>query len=165
MKKRKNIQKKLSISKFQIIGIGLGALLIGSIGYNTAGSFVPVNRSFPVLGTPSNFFLKGINYSDTGYAFASQSTKGGKSLSSNGIRSPTITTNKNGLVTIHLINEDKNEKGAPSQHNFNIDEFNVHSDTLSYFQTDTITFVADKKGSFEYYCSIHPEMRGLIVVE
>jgi plastocyanin len=27
-----------------------------------------------------------------------------------------------------------------------------------------ITFIVDKDGTFEYYCSIHPEMRGKVVV-
>jgi plastocyanin len=44
------------------------------------------------------------------------------------------------------------------------DEFNVHTRDLGYFETQTVTFLADKKGTFEYYCTIHPEMKGIIKV-
>jgi plastocyanin len=36
---------------------------------------------------------------------------------------------------------------------------------LAYYETQTITFVADKTGTFEYYCTIHPEMKGNITIE
>ena len=61
-----------------------------------------------------------------------------------------------------MINEDID---SGSKHNINIDEFNVHSRDLGYFESQTITFVADKAGTFKYYCSIHPEMKGEIIVE
>jgi plastocyanin len=60
-----------------------------------------------------------------------------------------------------MINEDYQ---THSKHNFNIDQFNVHTKDLGYFQTQTVTFVADKEGTFQYYCTIHPEMKGNIVV-
>jgi cupredoxin-like protein len=66
-----------------------------------------------------------------------------------------------GLESIHFINEDYD---THSKHNFNIDEFKVHSKDLGYFQSQIITFIVDKDGMFEYYCSIHPEMRGKVVV-
>lgn len=62
---------------------------------------------------------------------------------------------------MHVINEDYE---THSKHNFNIDEFNVHTRDLGYFETQTISFLADKKGTFEYYCTIHPEMRGTIEI-
>jgi plastocyanin len=40
----------------------------------------------------------------------------------------------------------------------------VHTKDLGYFQTQTVTFIADKEGTFQYYCTIHPEMKGNIVV-
>jgi nitrite reductase (NO-forming) len=39
-------------------------------------------------------------------------------------------------------------------HNFNIDEFNVKSDTVKAGDSTVIEFVADKTGTFEYYCSV-----------
>lgn len=37
-------------------------------------------------------------------------------------------------------------------HNFNIDEFNIHSETPTNKET-TVEFTADKVGKFIYYCS------------
>jgi len=39
-------------------------------------------------------------------------------------------------------------------HDLVIDEFNVRTKQLPAGQSETITFVADKVGSFEYYCSV-----------
>ena len=74
---------------------------------------------------------------------------------------PTLYVSKGGLESIHFINEDYD---THSKHNFNIDEFKVHSKDLGYFQSQIITFIVNKDGMFEYYCSIHPEMRGKLVV-
>jgi plastocyanin len=40
----------------------------------------------------------------------------------------------------------------------------VHTRDLNYFESQTIDFVPDKAGHFEYYCSIHSEMKGVITV-
>lgn len=56
-------------------------------------------------------------------------------------------------------------------HDFNIDELGVKSGAIKDGDTGTIEFVASKKGSFEYYCSIgngyHRKMGqvGKIIVE
>lgn len=156
-KKSKKINLKMIIT---IIG---SALVIGVLGYVAIDSMIPVNADHLVFSVPSNIYIKALN-SPTGYYFAHQSTKGSK-VQSSGYGSPTLQVAKDNLVSIHLINEDNTMSNALSTHNINIDEFNVHSNDLHYFQTQTITFVADKQGEFEYYCTIHPEMKGKIVVE
>jgi plastocyanin len=45
-----------------------------------------------------------------------------------------------------------------------VDEFNVHTRDLGYFESQSITFIADKAGTFKIYCTIHPEMTGSVVV-
>lgn len=140
------------------------ALLIAGGSYYVIMSMIPVNATLPVFGSPSNIFIKAVK-TNKGYTFASQSVKGGKTPPILGKTSPTFIVEDGNLVTMHLINEDKNMPNELSKHNLNIDEFNVHSKDLSYFQTQSITFLADKKGTFDYYCSIHPEMRGEIIVE
>jgi plastocyanin len=54
-------------------------------------------------------------------------------------------------------------------HNFNIDELNVHSLTVTSGNTTEVTFTATQKGTFEYYCNIsnHRElgMVGNLIVE
>ena len=91
-------------------------------------------------------------------------TKGGKNIPYSEGKSPPISLSKGNLVQIHLINEEKNQPGNPSKHNLNIDEFNVHIKDLNYFQSESVTFLADKTGTFDYYCSIHPKMKGTITV-
>lgn len=54
-------------------------------------------------------------------------------------------------------------------HDLVIDEFNVKTDRINAGQSDTIEFVADQTGTFEYYCSVpgHREagMVGKLIVE
>lgn len=54
-------------------------------------------------------------------------------------------------------------------HNWVIDEFNAKTKTIPSGQTDTVQFVADKAGTFEYYCSVgnHRQMgmKGNLIVE
>lgn len=56
-----------------------------------------------------------------------------------------ITVNKGDKVRIKITNT----KGT---HDFKIDEFGVYTDT-PLNQEMTVEFVADKAGSFEYYCT------------
>ncbi|TLX79009.1 MAG: chemotaxis protein, partial [Thaumarchaeota archaeon] len=97
-----------------------------------------------------------------GYIFQEQSTRQGKKSLSTGAVDVSIHVIKGELVSIHVINEDKETQ---SQQDLNIDEFNVHTKKLNYFQAQTINFIADKIGTFKYYSTIHPEMKGTIVVE
>lgn len=59
----------------------------------------------------------------------------------------TMTVNKGDTVKITL-------KNAGGTHDLKIDEFNVATPRINSGQSATITFVADKTGTFEYYCSV-----------
>ena len=59
----------------------------------------------------------------------------------------TITVNKGDKVEITF-------KSIGGVHDFMLDEFKVVTKQLSTGQSQTITFVADKTGTFEYYCSV-----------
>ena len=77
--------------------------------------------------------------------------------------SPTIIKVKNGdTVKITF----KNNEGF---HDLKIDEFNVATQKIKAGDEEMVTFVADKVGSFEYYCSVGDHrakgMVGTIVVE
>ena len=48
-------------------------------------------------------------------------------------------------VIIHI-------KTTSGMHDFNLDEFNVHSETPKD-EVTTVEFIADQTGSFQYYCS------------
>ena len=156
---------KPKLGKKTVVGIILMVVLVSGGGYYGILTMIPVNGTLPVFGSPTNIFIKAIKSTDKGYVFASQSVKGGKSPPTLGKTSPTYIVEEGNLVSIHLINEERNLPNGNSLHNLNIDEFNVHTKDLHYFQAETITFLADKKGTFDYYCTIHPEMKGEIIVE
>ena len=155
--------KKVKFSKGGIITIAAICGISVLIGFFVLNSFRPVNYDGFVFESPTNIFLKALK-SQEGYHYSLQSTRGGKVVPSVAGNSPSLMVSKGNLVQIHLINEEKNDSSNSSNHNLNIDEFNVHTGDLGYFQTKSITFLADKTGTFYYYCSIHPEMKGSITV-
>lgn len=157
-------QKLKQNYKRTVFKIGIAGGIISIATYAVLISMIPVNVDYPVFEPPENFFLKTVKQNGE-HVFASQSAKGGKGVPSAGKRSPTFHIAEGSLVSIHLINEQKSTVDEKSLHNINIDKFNVHSNDLEYFQTQTITFLANEKGEFQYYCSIHPEMNGKITVE
>jgi plastocyanin len=72
-----------------------------------------------------------------------------------------LTVKKGDSVTINFVN-------SGGLHDWKIDEFNAATKKINGGQTDSVTFVADKAGSFEYYCSVgtHRQMgmRGTLIV-
>ena len=157
-----NKKKSSKITRSSIISVSIIAGVIILIGGIALNSFHPVNSESFVFAPTTNLFLKAVKSSQGNYHY--QTTKGGKSLSSTEGTSPSLTVSKGNIIQIHLINEEKNQPNNPSKHNLNIDEFNVHMKDLDYFQTDEVAFLADKTGTFDYYCSIHPDMKGTITV-
>ena len=168
MNKRKKLSKTNNKSKFKIskgflIIISSIAIIISLVGYFGVRSLIPVNGTIPIFEAPRNNFIKASHSSQNGYFYLSQAAGGVKgSRGGSSSVNPVYTIKKGSLESIHLINEDYETK---SKHNFNIDEFNVHTRDLGYFQSQSITFIASKAGNFSYYCTIHPEMRGSIIVE
>lgn len=90
----------------------------------------------------------------------------------------TLTFNVVGGNFFYTPNEIRVKKGdtvrivfenAGGYHNFVLDEFNVTMEPFNGVDTRTVEFVADKSGSFEYYCSVgkHRQMgqKGTLIVE
>lgn len=73
-----------------------------------------------------------------------------------------ITVNQGDTVKIILQDQD-------GSHNLTIDGYNVHGDIVSAGGSTQITFTADQKGTFQFYCSVdgHRElgMVGTLVVQ
>jgi hypothetical protein len=161
-KLRKKNFKTRRFSKGTALGIGAMVTIVAIVAYFGINSMIPVNSNHPVFIAPRNNYLKALHTPQNGYVFASQSVSSGKK-SGGGPSSvnPTINLIKNSVEVVHVINEDGN---SDSKHNFNIDEFNVHTRDLKYFESQSITFISDKVGSFQYYCTIHPEMKGTVMV-
>lgn len=171
MAKKRRQQNARSISspritKKRIITYGILAAVISAIGFAGYRSMIPSNGVAPVFGMANNHFIKAEYSPNSGYSWvtmSSGSTKGMKNTGGGGATfDPAYVFNKGGLQSIHIVNEDYQ---THSKHNFNIDELNIHSKDLTYPETQTITFVADKAGTFDYYCTIHPEMKGQITVQ
>ena len=154
------------LKKKRIIVYGVIIAIISIVGIVGYRSMVPVNRNIPVFGIPNNNFVKATSTPSSGYVWVSMSSGSVKGLKGSGggggITNPEYVFHKGDLESIRVINEDYQ---THSKHNFNIDEFNVHTKDLDYYGSQTITFVADKAGTFHYYCSIHPEMKGDITIE
>lgn len=158
---KKKKDKSSPISKGLIITVAVIAVAVAGGAYYLWTSSIPVNSDHPVFATASNVYILAI-HNDQGYAYDEQSTKTGKkSLSGQNI-DPSIHIPKGTLVSLHVINEDKD---TGSDQDLNIDAFNVHTGHLKYFVAKTINFLADKDGTFQYYSTIHPEMKGTITVD
>lgn len=60
-------------------------------------------------------------------------------------------------------------KNADGTHDLVIDEFNVHTKRIRAGEEDSVQFIADKAGTFEYYCSVGNHramgMKGTLTVE
>ena len=76
------------------------------------------------------------------------------------------------LAEIRVKEGDKvriNLSAAEGMHDWVIDEFNAGTDRIQAGQSDSIEFVANRKGEFEYYCSVGNHramgMVGKLIVE
>lgn len=58
---------------------------------------------------------------------------------------------------------------SEGMHDWVVDEFNARTKVIPEGQTDTVEFVASKKGTFEYYCSVGSHraqgMKGNLIVQ
>ena len=74
----------------------------------------------------------------------------------------TITVKKGDTVKITFVDND-------GRHDLVVDGYNISTNILGGGGSDTIQFVADKTGSFEYYCSVanHRDlgMKGVLIVQ
>ena len=145
-------KQKFPVVKLAIVG-GIIAL-IGVVAY-----FGFATKTSVLLSAGAKNFSFTIKQTSNGPAFISVGTSGKKSIAT-GHNSPTLEVSKGDTVTIHVINEDTAEK-----HDFAIPDLNVHSKMLGYFEADTMTFIADKAGTFTYTSTTHPEMKGQLVVQ
>lgn len=164
-KKKRHEERRSMITRKRMITYGIIAATISLISYLGYNAIIPVNGTAPVFGVPANHFIKATHSSSSGYSWVSMASAKVKGVRGGGgggnVVNPEYIFNKGELETFHVINEDYTTK---SHHNFNVDAFNIHTRDLGYFESQTITFVADKTGTFQYYCTIHPEMKGNITI-
>lgn len=161
-KQKQKVSGKMRRNRMILIGAAAAiAAIVGVFGYYSS---IPANGTSPVFGLASNYFIKASYDARGGYIYVSQPTGGVKGLrtTSGSVVNPTYTFAKGDLQSIHVINEDYD---THSKHNFNVDAFNVHTKDLGYFESQTVTFLSDKPGTYQYYCTIHPEMKGNIEIQ
>ena len=79
-----------------------------------------------------------------------------------GKESPNLRVKKGDKIKINFISEQ-------GFHDFVIDEFSVATKKITDGASDSVEFVVNEKGTFEYYCSVgsHREMgmKGNLIVE
>jgi len=72
---------------------------------------------------------------------------------------PDIRLAANASEELVIFNKDS------SQHDFVVNDLNIKSKILNEGENFTTTIVGNKSGTYEYYCSLHPdEMCGKIIV-
>jgi|GEM_PF-3075976 len=69
----------------------------------------------------------------------------------NGITPVPLTAKKGEKVEIKVTNTDKS-----NAHGFSIDNYNVVK-TIESGKTETISFTADKTGTYKVFCQLHPK--------
>lgn len=125
--------------------VGIGAwLLMNSAGApqsqpisgTTAAPVTPVRENAPRMpvassSTPHTATEKDFTVAAQNYSFEPS----------------TITVRKGGAVVITL-------KSVNGYHDLKIDAFGAATKRLSAGQKDTVRFIANKAGTFEYYCSV-----------
>ena len=161
VKKQKNKAKSSPISRNMILTVAILAAIVGGGIYYLWITAVPVNSTTPVFEPATNIYILAI-HNDQGYSYDEQSTKTGKKTITGTNLDPSIHIPKGTLVALHVINEDKD---TGSDQDLNIDAFNVHTKHLKYFEAQTINFLADKEGTYSYYSTIHPEMKGTVTID
>ena len=65
----------------------------------------------------------------------------------NGVENPDIKVNEGDKVRIEFTSTE-------GFHDWEIDEFNAATEKVNAGSSSSVEFVADKKGTFEYYCSV-----------
>ncbi|MDE1815009.1 MAG: cupredoxin domain-containing protein [Thaumarchaeota archaeon] len=162
VKKQRNKTKSALISRGTVIFIAIVVAAAGAGIYYFISTSTPVNSTTPVFAAPTNIYIIGTHDPTQGYVYEQESTRQAKKGVSGGVADASIHIPLGTLVSLHFINEDK-DTGATMD--INIDNFNVHSNKLNYFQAQSINFLANKEGTYSYYSNLHPEMKGSITVD
>jgi nitrite reductase (NO-forming) len=119
-----------------LVVLGAGGYLImkGGSGYslNKAATVAGTTPTSSVRAAESTGAVKSFAVTGSEFAFAPD----------------TFSVNKGDKVRVVFTNNGK------FPHNFTITELNVQGNTVSPGGSDTVTFTADKAGTFTYFCSV-----------
>lgn len=112
-----------------------------------------------------------INMSTRSWRFDPEIVSGGEIASASSstptgaFADTTIKVKRGSRVEIRITNLDPNQP-----HGFGLEEFGVQSVTNPPQQTVEVRFVANKEGSFTFFCTVfcgtgHPRHKGILIVE
>lgn len=153
-----------------IIGVVLLLLVGGGIAY-----FAMQQNNTPAGGTPTPTTAEGMmESSPTGTMEGTVSPSGEAMQESGNVKTFTVTgsnfafsskeirVNEGDTVRINFVN-------SGGTHDFVIDEFDVATKRIQGGQSETVEFVADNAGTYEFYCSVgnHRQMgmKGNLIVQ
>jgi plastocyanin len=145
---------------------GVVLILVGGYIFYQRSQMKPVDMEISVNSTSTVMTPSSTEVVPSTTTVSAPETQATKSFTVNGSNyafAPTsLTVNKGDKVSITFVN-------TGGLHDFKIDEFNVATRQLNGNEKQTVTFTADKVGSFEYYCSVgrHREMgmKGILTVK
>lgn len=130
------------------------AIIIGIILVSTTLSY------FLTLHTDKvNLYIMGI-HTYTGLTYKDESKP--PIILGRGYNDSAIHILEGATIELHFINKDTTDD-IPMD--LNLDAFNVHTNHLTSLQSQTVSFMADKSGTFTYYSKLHPEMKGTIIID
>jgi len=145
-----------------ILGIGVVLVLVfGGFLLMNNKSEAPTVEEMAVYNTPATVPVVTENNASLGVTVSQvkEFTITGKNFS---FSPNSINVNKGDKVKITFINSE-------GFHDFVVDEFGVATKQTKSPTTEVLEFTADKKGSFEYYCSIGSHrsmgMKGTLIVK
>jgi nitrosocyanin len=125
-------QVLIGILILAVIGVGLAfATSNRSAEQNRSGSQTPTNATAPQPSAAPTEEIKIVNVEAGSFYYK-----------------PNEITVKQGEKVRIVMNS------VSMMHDFNIDELGVKMPIIQNGNTGTVEFTADKKGSFEYYCSV-----------
>src|SRR3989338_3018542 len=129
-----------------IAGIGIYLLMSSSLGNDQTPNIID-DSSNNQIDIPSGGNTDG---SDSGVNVATFSLSGKNfKYSMNGVDNPDLKVKQGDKVRIEFTS-------SQGFHDWKIDEFSAATERVSDTDSKTVTveFIADKKGTFEYYCSV-----------
>ncbi|MDC8451638.1 MAG: cupredoxin domain-containing protein [Thaumarchaeota archaeon] len=130
------------------------AIIIGIILVSTTLSYLLTLHTDKV-----NLYITGI-HTDTGLTYQDESKP--PIILGRGYNDSSIHVSEGTMIELHFINKDT-DNDIPMD--LNLDAFNVHTNHLTSLQSQTVSFMADKSGTFTYYSKLHPEMKGTIIID
>lgn len=133
-----------------VLGVGMWALLMNSpasapeSSENQGVSALPVDLNPPKENSPADNTVTPSSSEANSAVSKKEFTVTGKNFS---FTPNALTVKRGDSVKITF-------KNAGGTHDFKIDEFAVATKRIGTGEQESIEFIADKTGSFEYYCSV-----------